>query len=165
MRVFTPFLIITLMLAGSSQACNLESMPFGSKTKQVVEKYNLDVLQIKNEGNFVIPERGRKVCPDLQKDALIEFMFIDDMLVQVKIDNKNINGELRAYVKNVFGRNDDNERKDVVDPKSDMALWNSSPSYAVVYSAHKRGRDDIEMLEITSKKYKWLFDKMVDKNN
>ena len=165
MRFFIAIFIVGLIAASPASACNLKDISFGDKTKHVVDQFDLDVLTIKKKGETAIPERGQKICSELQKDSLVEFIFMDNTLIQLKISNTNVNNNLRQHAKEWFGENDDSKRAQVTDSNSNMALWNKDSEKSVIYSSFLRGRENMEILEITSKNHQSLFNKMFEERD
>lgn len=163
MRIFTILIITYLYSAGIaySEACNIKNLPFGNNTSQIIDEYNLDILEATTSGEFPIITMGKLVCSDLPEQAVIEFIFIDDVFVKVNINTPDTSEELLQYAQNVFGENDDHERKKSRDGKTYVALWNNNSAYSVVYSKYtKPNPQQFEHLEITSKKHNKLFEQL-----
>lgn len=151
--------------SGTALACDFKQVPFGITAKQTVDRYKLNVLDIRSEGEFIVPDHGQKLCLDLPKQSIAEFIFINNVFVQLRIDTENVSGELKTLATESLGKSDDHDRPQAANPKSDLALWNGNNDFSVIYSAFHRGRQDIEMLEITSKKHQRLFDAAVEEEH
>jgi hypothetical protein len=166
MRIFITILLISLVTAAPAGACDLKNLFFGASAKQIIDQYKLVVEDVEKDGEFFITEMGKVVCDELPEQSMMEFTFIDNSLVKLKIDNKNSSAELLAYGQKEFGESDDKDRKKNSNGKVSVALWNAGEKMSIVYSTHKNARGEIsEGLDISSKMHSALFEKIVEQRS
>lgn len=162
------FLVITLLLSFftfvDASACDLKKIPFGSSIDRVVNLYKLDypeILDVDKQGEFMTSEMGKVVCDELPEKAIMEFAFIDNVFVKIKIYNPDTSEALLQYAKKTFGENDDKNRKKSSDGKTSIALWNGDALYNVLYSTRTKDSGGvIESIDISSKMHSGLFAKI-----
>lgn len=163
MRILIGILFTGLVIATPASACDLKNISFGDNIDRTVSKYKLEVMQVvesNKEGEFILSEMGKVVCDDLPEQSLMEFIFIDDVLVKISINNPNTSEELLKYAKEAFGENDDIDRKKASNGKTSIALWNKESRQSAIYSTHIQEKQGaIENLSISSKMHGALFEK------
>lgn len=163
MRFLLGFISL-IFLPFASFACDLSKIAFGSNIEQTSNKYNLpEMLGADTEGEYILAEHGKVACDSLPESSMMEFVFIDNVLVEVRVNNvsdKKTQPLLDIAKKNM-GDSDDNSRKKNSEGKVSVALWNDKASMIAVYSNHSKSKnEDKEFLGLTSKMHKKLFEKI-----
>lgn len=159
-------LIITLLSflalnAHAASHCNFDKMQFGTTVEQVLSYYELEVLEVVKEGEFIVAEEGKVVCDALPERVRVEFSFIDDTFVKTTIQGLDESGALLTYATKIFGESDDADRKKAAGDKTLLALWAKDARQSVIYSVTKNTRNESrESLTITSKLHSKLFEKI-----
>ncbi len=165
MRVLLLAFTALVTSATAASACDLKNMMFGSNTANIIDKYKIDTLEVQKDGEFVLADSAAAICPEMPENALVEFMFVDDVLVRVNITNHGKNEALLEYAKSVLGESDDKKRKKDKNNKTNMALWASDKSRSVIYSANDVNGEREEILNVTSMLHKPLFDKVSEQHS
>lgn len=158
--------VITIASSAYAGECDLTQPFFGSNSEQIISSYKLEpadpeLAKPEKTGEFVISEMGKIVCDELPDESVMEFTFIDDNFVKIKIYTPNKSEELLQYAKKTFGENDDKDREKSANGMTNMALWGKNDKWSALYSNYKNGRGDLfESLDISSKLHQKLFEKI-----
>lgn len=167
MRFFFLALSIVVTVPSMAFSCNLKNPNFGSAINQASSLYkvNSEVVDVYSDsstkGEVIISASGRVVCQYFPEKSTAYFMYIDNKLVNIEIKNPQDSDSLLKYIKEIFGKSDDEDRKKIGNGKTSISMWGGSPQYAVIYLAEGiDGGVKSETLNITSKKHSDLFAKI-----
>lgn len=167
MRFFFLALSIVVTVPSMAFSCNLKNPNFGSAINQASSLYkvNSEIVDVYSDsstkGEVIISASGRVVCQYLPEKSTAYFMYIDNKLVNIKIKNSQESDSLLKYIKEIFGKSDDEDRKKIGNGKTAISMWGGSPQYSVIYLAEGiDGGVKSETLNITSKKHSDLFAKI-----
>ena len=167
------FILISLsvFVTKPALACDFKNLLFGTSASHVVDQYDFNPLETEigempEKGQFSIREFGNVVCKNLPEGSFIEFTFIDDSLVKVKIENNSSSQPVLDELKNIFGENDDKDRKKSPEGKTKVAMWDIGEKMSVLYMLGKdfKGRT-VESADISSKMHHSLFQGVVEQKN
>ena len=160
MKIFWLTLSLLFFNATLANACDLNRIIFGSSTSAIIDQYKFEVLGVDTTGETILADHGPVLCKKYPEKSFVEFMFIDDQLVEVKITNPSSTQELLEFTLKSLGENDDKDRSKNKDGKISMALWNKDKQFAAIYTLAKGSDHDVELLNISSKNHKGLFEKI-----
>ena len=151
-KILSVFLIGIFILPMSSYACEMSDFAIGKKASQVASAINNpDINDF--EGSFEVPMRGSRLCDELPPESRASLVFLDDILVQIKIEGTSTGGKLLVFAENKFGAIQKKEPAD----KSHEYFWPDLGNYMAVYSLQKVGNLSREYIDISSKEHKKLF--------
>lgn len=153
-------LFLALFAAKPAHACSvLNALPFGESIAVVANEYNLNKIDTSILGHAIIETRSSNICKGLPEDAEVEFVFIDDNFVQLRITSHESTGEIFPIAESTLG-------VVVAKPEEpDIKAWNfqyswSKPGWSAAYSSHPDGGKNMEFLEISSANHQSFFTKL-----
>ena len=167
------FILVSLsvFVTKPALACDFKNLLFGTSASHVVDRYDFNPLeteidQMPKKGEFSIREFGNVVCKNLPEGSFVEFTFIDDSLVKVKIENESSSQPVLDELKNIFGASDDKDRKKSSDGKTMIAMWDVGEKMSVLYMLGNDPKGGtVESVDISSKTHHSLFQGVVEQKN
>lgn len=171
MRLFNYLLAgisLAVLTGANAYACGLDDVKFGGSMDAVAKIYNITTKPGMTSGEAHLETTGKRLCSEFPDDTFIDFVFIDNQFVQIKIETPNIDGSLKKIAEKYFGDGDGKskakkEGKPVEDSKANKKdktnhdIWASDKNKIIMYSAYNENGKDVEFIGITSRKHKTLF--------
>ncbi|MDA0782833.1 MAG: hypothetical protein PQ612_10080 [Rickettsiales bacterium] len=171
MRKIFILVSLSVFVTKPALACDLKNVLFGTSASHVVDQYDFNPLEteigeVPKKGEFSIREFGNVVCKNLPDGSFIEFSFIDDSLVKVKIENNSRSQPVLDELKKIFGESDDKDRKKSPDGKTKVAMWDIGEKMSVLYMLGNDPKGGtVESVDISSKMHHALFQDIVEQKN
>lgn len=153
-------LILIFIFTASLLGCDFTRFDFGMSYGEVLKYNNNDLPKAHNinEKFSFITFDQRKLCGDISKyDGLdIQYIFLEEKLVQIKINNFNDNKVLLGELNRKYNEAD-NEKLINKEDDTFALIWDKKDTTVAYF--YSKLHFIKESLEITSKKFDSLFEK------
>tara|TARA_B100000795_G_scaffold255480_1_gene227163 strand:- start:129 stop:680 length:552 start_codon:yes stop_codon:yes gene_type:complete len=173
-KIVAVFLFLQILLIGSVQArCDLESFQFGISYEALMSKLKLDNYYVRpkqkindsehqlNVSIEIVSAPGQKVCNSekIFKDFPVEFLLIEDKLVEIKVIRLSKSPVLINWAEAIYGEKQN--KPNSFYSKKPIANWFWKNSNAMIIYSIEPYEDKVsELMIIQSLNHQNSFDKM-----